>query len=98
MPPSTSSPVTAPQASSSKPLGTRREFLKSSAVAVSGVAALSSLDVARSAYAAGGDALRVGMVVRFAQAVSIDPKNRRALEKLREANLLLQTQSKPTVR
>lgn len=37
-------------------------------------------------------------VVRFAQAVSIDPKNRRALEKLREANLLLQTQSKPTVR
>ncbi len=37
-------------------------------------------------------------VVHFAQAISIDPKNRRALGKLREANRLLQTQSKPTAR
>lgn len=37
-------------------------------------------------------------VIHFAQSVSVDPKNRRALEKLREANTLLQNQAKPTVR
>lgn len=34
-------------------------------------------------------------VIHFAQSVSIDPKNRRAVEKLREANSLLQNQAKP---
>lgn len=32
-------------------------------------------------------------VVHFARSISIDPKNRRAIENLREANLLLQSQS-----
>ncbi len=40
---------------------TRRQFLKTSAVAGSAVAA-SSVDISRSAYAAGSDALRVGLI------------------------------------
>jgi myo-inositol 2-dehydrogenase / D-chiro-inositol 1-dehydrogenase len=40
---------------------TRREFLRTSAVAVS-AAAVGTLELSRSAYAAGGDTLRVGMI------------------------------------
>jgi predicted dehydrogenase len=40
---------------------TRREFLKTSAAAVT-VAAVSSIDLSRSAHAAGSDTLRVGMI------------------------------------
>lgn len=41
---------------------TRRGFLKTSAAATASVAALSSLDVARFAHAAGSDVIRVGMI------------------------------------
>lgn len=40
---------------------TRRDFLKASALAASG-AALGGLDISRSAYAAGSDAIRVGVI------------------------------------
>lgn len=40
---------------------TRRDFLRASTTAVAGVS-LASLDLARTAYAAGGDTLRVGMI------------------------------------
>ncbi|MGC8991384.1 MAG: twin-arginine translocation signal domain-containing protein, partial [Verrucomicrobiia bacterium] len=40
---------------------TRREFLRTSATAVA-VASVAGLDISRSAYAAGSDILRVGMI------------------------------------
>ncbi|HNQ88744.1 MAG TPA: Gfo/Idh/MocA family oxidoreductase [Verrucomicrobiota bacterium] len=48
--------------SSSSASITRREFLRTSAGATAAVAAAGPLDMARSAYAAGSDLLRVGMI------------------------------------
>jgi myo-inositol 2-dehydrogenase/D-chiro-inositol 1-dehydrogenase len=45
-----------------QPGTSRREFLKTSATFTAATAALGHLDIARSAYAAGNDTIRIGMI------------------------------------